>query len=183
MMRRAGSAAIACAIIVLVEGVPLRAQPDVPEARLKAAVLSKLPQFVQWPAAALDGRASASVCVAPPDPFGSDLADLLAGDTVAGKPLAVVRVASEHDVEACQILYVPASGAQRAASMMRRAASLPILTVGDSPRFLDEGGIVALRMIDGRVRFEIDAAAAERAGLRVSSQLLQLAVAVRGAAR
>ena len=48
------------------------------------------------------------------------------------------------------------------------------------PTFIDEGGIVALRMINGRVRFDINVEAANQAGLRLSSQLLQLALSVRG---
>ena len=52
---------------------------------------------------------------------------------------------------------------------------------GRRPRSLvDDGGIVRLRSVDGRIRFDIDVAAAQRAGLRVSSQLLQLALTVRG---
>jgi hypothetical protein len=64
-----------------------------------------------------------------------------------------------------------------------RAAALPILTVGDYGTFLDEGGIVKLLIIDGRVRFEVDLATAGRVGLRLSSQLLQLALNVRGGPR
>ena len=42
------------------------------------------------------------------------------------------------------------------------------------------GGMVALRVVGGRLRFDIDAAAARKAGLRISSQLLRLALSVRG---
>jgi hypothetical protein len=39
---------------------------------------------------------------------------------------------------------------------------------------------VRLRLVDGRMRFDINATAAGQAGLRISSQLLQLALSVRG---
>jgi hypothetical protein len=55
-----------------------------------------------------------------------------------------------------------------------------VLTVSDDQKFLDQGGIVRLRQVDGRLRFDIDAGAARRAGLRISSQMLQLAATVRG---
>jgi hypothetical protein len=54
------------------------------------------------------------------------------------------------------------------------------LTVGDERGFVDEGGMIALRVVDGRVRFDVNVTAARRAGLRLSSQLLQLAMSVRG---
>jgi hypothetical protein len=65
---------------------------------------------------------------------------------------------------------------------MARFASLPTLTVGDYPEFLNEGGVVYLRMVGGRVRFEVNVAAARRSGLHLSSQLLRLAMAVHGGA-
>ena len=55
-----------------------------------------------------------------------------------------------------------------------------VLTIGESPDFLREGGIINLLLVGRRVRFEVNPDAAARAGLRLSSQLLQLAVAVRG---
>ena len=65
-------------------------------------------------------------------------------------------------------------------AVLQSIESSPILTVSDAPRFLDEGGIVQLKLVDNRVRFAIDATAARRAGLRLSAQLLRLAIQVRG---
>jgi YfiR/HmsC-like len=62
---------------------------------------------------------------------------------------------------------------------LHRAAALPVLTMGDDDRFLDEGGIVRLRVVDGHPRFDVDEAAARRVGLRISSKLLELAATVR----
>jgi hypothetical protein len=50
-----------------------------------------------------------------------------------------------------------------------------VLTVADRPGFLEEGGVIELKLSGGRVRFDINLAAAREAGLRLSSQLLQLA--------
>ena len=76
--------------------------------------------------------------------------------------------------------YVHAHAASRVA-LLRKVASLPVLTVGDSAD-LESSTIVTLRIVDGRVRFIVSMAAAERAGLRISSQLLRLALDVRGSA-
>ena len=157
---------------------PLAAQPSF-EMRLKAAVLTKLPQFVDWPPAALAGRAQMTVCVVTPDPYGADLPELLGDETLNGRPLVARIVAREDDVAACQVLYVPAGALASHGAVLAAAAARPVLTVGDDERFLDAGGIVQLRMVGGRVRFDVDAGAAQRVGLRISSQLLQLALNVR----
>jgi hypothetical protein len=167
---------IGAAMAVAASGL-VHAQAAATETRLKAAVISKLPQFVEWPAGALDGRDTADVCVAPPDVLGPDLGALLAGDSIAGRPLVSRRVAGQ-DLDGCRLLFVPARNTDSA--LLAKAAALPILTIGDSASFLNRGGIVQLEMVSGRVRFEINASAAAKVGLRVSSQLMQLALAVRG---
>lgn len=150
------------------------------ENKLKAAIVSKFPQFVEWPAAALEGRATVDVCVVPPDPFGADLEELVAGETLADRKVTVRHVDRDADLAGCHLLVVSgASGSRR--PMLQRAGALPILTVGDDPKFLDEGGIIRLRLVGGRMRFDVNADAARRVGLRISSQLMQLAVTVRGA--
>lgn len=57
------------------------------------------------------------------------------------------------------------------------------LTVGDSPEFAHEGGVIRLYLVDDRVRFEINVDAAERAHLTISSKLLVLAHVVRDGPR
>jgi hypothetical protein len=57
-----------------------------------------------------------------------------------------------------------------------------VLTVGEGPEFIEQGGIVAFLIQGGNVRFAIDANAAERAGLRISSRLLRLSRDPRGSA-
>jgi hypothetical protein len=151
-------------------------------ARLKAAVLSKFPQFVEWPAAVIEGRSSVDLCVGEPDPFGTDLSELVMGESLNGRPIVPRHVVRDEDLATCHVLYLPPRQGARN-PLLTKAESLPILTVGEDRRFLDEGGIIQLHVIDGRVRFEINVAAAQRVGLRLSSQLLRLAMSVKGAAR
>lgn len=150
------------------------------ESRLKAAVVSKFPQFVGWPAQATSGRTRLDVCVAGPGGVRGDLEALVAGETLAGLPFVVRDVREPADAASCHLLYITGANGGRPDPLVRAVQSLPVLSVSDRPGFLDEGGIVALRMVRGRVRFDIDYAAAQRVGLRIDSQLLQLALSVRG---
>jgi hypothetical protein len=151
----------------------------VPESRLKAAIVSKLPQFVEWPEEVLAGRSSYDICVAPPDPFGPDLAALVTDEAVGQRRLVARVVGTPAEVASCHILFLPSAG-ETPHPLLTATANHPILTVGDAPTFLDQGGMIALRVVDGRMRFDIDVATARRAGLRISSQLLKLAITVRG---
>lgn len=158
------------------------AQETPAEYRLKAAIVSKFPPFAQWPEAVLSNRPTVEFCVLKPNPFGRALEDLVRGESLNGRALHVREIGAATELDPCHLLF--AAGAPRQArlrqAVLARAATRPILTIGDDPDFLQRGGIIALRVVDGRVRFEVDIDSAARAGIHLSSQLLQLALAVRG---
>ena len=151
-----------------------------PEYELKAAVVSKFPAFTEWPPEALDGRATIDFCVARPNPFGPALARFVAGESAYGRALRVREVDGPAAIDGCRVLFVPAHAGAAGQALLDAARAHPILTVGESPAFLDEGGHISLRLVDGRVRFDIAADTAGRVGIRFSSQLLRLALDVRG---
>jgi YfiR/HmsC-like len=151
------------------------------EYRLKAAFVYQFPHFVDWPSEAWKGTRRVEICVLKPDPFGADLQQLVDGESLSGRPLEVRAVDPGEPIDTCHVLFVTMRADGAGAALLKQAASRPILTVGDSPRFLEEGGIILLKLVHNRVRFEISIPAAKRAGLRISTQLLSLAQAVRGA--
>jgi hypothetical protein len=161
---------------------PLWSQGKAPseEYRLKAAFVYRFPQFVEWPAPALIGHDAIAICVVRPNPFGTLLRELIAGETLNGRPLAIREVARPSAIDGCHVVFVPGAEHATARAVLEAVGNHPVLTVGESSRFLDQGGVISLHVIDRRVRFEVSAAAAERLGLRLSSQLLRLAVRVRG---
>jgi hypothetical protein len=53
-----------------------------------------------------------------------------------------------------------------------------MLVVTDAPGALRDGSMINFQVVDQRVRFEISLAAAERAGLELSSRLLAAAMSV-----
>ena len=59
---------------------------------------------------------------------------------------------------------------------MRGAA---VFTVGEADHFAESGGIAQLVQDHGRMRFAINPAAAQRARLVLSAQLLNLAIVVK----
>jgi hypothetical protein len=59
-------------------------------------------------------------------------------------------------------------------------AGRPVLIVTNEDGGLDDGSSVNFLLIDQRVRFEISLDAAQGSGLRVASELLAVAIRVRG---
>jgi hypothetical protein len=167
---------VRAAFIALFLAITVQAQ-DVPlEYRVKAAYLFNFAKFVEWPAQAAEGPLH--ICIAGRNVFGDALTETVRGEVIDNRSI-VSRVILEPD-PACHIVFVPRGAA--AAPYLRTARGSPVLTVGEGPEFIEQGGIVAFLIQGGNVRFAIDANAAERAGLRISSRLLRLSRDPRGSA-
>lgn len=169
-------AAIAHAVALVSLCVSLQAQPPAGgESAVKAAFLFNFTKFVSWPPSAFDGASSPfRVCVFADGAFGRHIDEMVAGETVAGRPLEVVRPQGD-DARGCQIAYF---GSRNAEAALRAVREAPVLTVGDGVRFLERGGLIAFVLEENRVRFDVNKRGVDAAGLSISSKLLRVARSV-----
>lgn len=163
----------------------VRAQSPSPTAsQVKAAFLYHFTQFVEWPAGAFtDSNNSVILGVLGEDPFGAILDETMRGKTVHEKPLVVKRFASLEEAVQSHILFISASEESRLPRLLMLLEQAQVVTVSDIALFAERGGMIALRLEDKKVRFDINVNAVERAGLKMSSQLLKLAKIVSGKPR
>ena len=83
----------------------------------------------------------------------------------------------------CHILFLSASEKKRLPEILARLRGASVLTVGESESFLQAGGVINFARRNQRVRLEVNAAAADQAGLKISSKLLNVADLVIGGAK
>lgn len=167
---------LALALITNTEPALEAQQLQPTEAQLKAAFLFNFGRYVTWPTVAGD---SFSICVVGRDPFGSALDSIVAGEKLAGKPATVRRVEGAQEASACQIVFISSSEESRLQSTLAALSkSGNALTVSDIPDFVQRGGMIQFVDEGNRVRFLVNLAAAKRAGLALSSELLKVAKVV-----
>ena len=161
----------------LTADAPLRAQPKAAgEYEIKAAFLYNFARYVEWPPERLPPASEPFVVtVLGEDPFGETLDALVRDRTIHDRRLTVRRVTRVEDVGNSQILFISRSEAEDLPRILQRLEAAPILTVGETPQFAERGGMIRFRREGERIGFDINVASTERAGLRVSSQLLKLA--------
>jgi len=98
------------------------------------------------------------------------------------RPLLVQTVTDLKRLPECQIVYVAESSNSGVRAVLAQVGSASILTVGETSDFAQNGGILALRMRDTLVQFEVNIVAARRAGITISSKILRLGAVVGGTA-
>ena len=145
------------------------------EYQVKASYLYNFLQFITWPDDVFPEDGKFNLCVVGAERFGNALA-ALAGERGAGREIAVRPLARPAQARAqrCHLLFIAAGSA--AADAAAETAGRGVLTVGETPGFLERGGIINLVESRGRIRFEINQSTAREAGLTLSSQLLRLAL-------
>ncbi len=155
----------------------------VSEYQVKAAYLYNFAKFVEWPAEGFSSPAdSFEVCIFGEDPFGAGIDELMHDKVVQQRKLVLRRIASFSEARSCQILFVPRASRAQTRELLEQIKSSSILTVGETPDFLRNGGVINLVLEQDRVRFDVNLDAAQRTRLRISSKLLAVARAVHNSA-
>jgi hypothetical protein len=149
------------------------------EYEVKAAFLYSFVHFVTWPEA-VAARDTIVVGIVGTDPFGRVIDRLFSGKAPAGRPIVIRRFSSFDDVSDCQILFVGAGAKGSLAGGLKKLRSRPVLTVGEQDDFATAGGIIRLKTVGDRVRFDVNVVAADSARLQLSSSLLCVADLVVG---
>jgi hypothetical protein len=173
--------AIVVGLILAAAARSTRAQSQAGEYHVKAAFLFHFVQLVDWPAGSLGNDANpVTVCNIGEDPFHGDLEVTLAGQSVGARSFRVRHLKPAEDFQGCQVLFVSTHDAARLNRLLAELKDAPILTVGESDGFVQQGGMIGFLLVDNKVHFEINLEAAERAKLKISSRLLLLAKTVVG---
>jgi hypothetical protein len=179
---RLAAVAIAWLLIGLPSMQGQRAKPT--EYEVKATYLYNFSRFVEWPAKVTQAQsASFVICVLGKDPFGPVLNAILADEATAGKSVVAQRIPTLRDAVNCRVLFISSSESTRLKQILTTLGDASVLTVSELPEFTQRGGMVQFVSDGSRVRFEVNLASAEHAGLTLSSELLKVAVNVRRTAR
>ena len=156
---------------------------------LKAAFLYNFMVFTDWPKEALpDTNKPMVIGIIGEDPFG-DAFEPISEQRVKGRRVLVQRFKgfepgtadgskadrTTEDIRKCHLLFICGSEAARLNNVVDMVRGYPVLTVADTPGFLESGGMANLIVDDKKIRFEVSVVAAGHARLKIGSQLLRLA--------
>jgi hypothetical protein len=144
---------------------------------IKAAFLYGFGQNVDWPDSSFTSdRAPFVIGILGKDPFGGALQEIARKKTIQGKKIKIREFAAAKDFrEPCHILFIPKTVShEEQRTAIEKISRVGLLTVGESPGFAEDGGIVNLYIDGDSVRFELNLEAARRAKLRMDAQLQKL---------
>ncbi len=149
------------------------------EYQVKAAYLYNFARFAVWPdKPAFHSSQSFNICVLGEDSLGAALDSVVAGEMIDSKQATAKRISRSQDAAECRVLFVSSSEESRWREILPALEKLSVLTVSDMHQFTRRGGMIEFQLVANRIRFEVNLAATQRAGLELSSELLKLALRV-----
>jgi hypothetical protein len=98
---------------------------------------------------------------------------------INGREIVVKPCATAEAAKGAHLLFVSAAEDARFGELKQALAGTHVLIVGETDGFAGQGGMIAFKLEGDKLRFEINLDSAERAGLKISAQLLKLAWRVR----
>ena len=156
-------------------------EPQIQEYELKAVYLYNFLHFIHWPTSPGAEDAKPMVIgIVGKSPFGKTLEALKVSLEVTGKPPITIKEFGPYrsgiDLTACNILFVCNSEKNNFQQIINSLKHAPVLTVADTNNFIKSGGMINMVKYEGKIRWVINRAATANTQLRVSSQLLKIAI-------
>src|ERR1051325_3038736 len=140
------------------------------EYQVKLGFIYNFTKFVEWPERAFrNADAPLSIGIVGGDPFSAELEAEL--ETRPRRP--------GDTIGECQIVFIADAAKDQAADIVARLEGSNTLTVGETEGFGMQGGAINFTLVGKKLQLEINPRAAERAGLKISSKLLNIATIVR----
>lgn len=148
------------------------------EEAVKAGSIYNFTKFIVWPNT-INTEDNFYLCVFSKTKPNAGL-QALSGKLVADKPVLIRHIIKGSSINYCHMAFIANDSKDEVQETLNKIKKLPILSVSDSPDFINKGGMIGLIEDGQQVCFEINIAASNAVGINIGAQLLKLAKRVKG---
>jgi hypothetical protein len=142
--------------------------------KVEAAFLRNFAHYVSWPDNAfIKSNSPWCIGILGRDPFGEVMETTIKGRIEQGRSFEIFRANSLDELPPCQIVFVAYKDAAKRRTVLGELRNKPVLTVGDAPDFLREGGVIRFQVGD-RVRMSINLDQARAVALIIQTRMLEV---------
>jgi len=162
-------------LIVYFCAAPLFAQERATH-EIHAAMLYNFIKYVQWPNETEPGEFV--VGVIGEEKVFNTLKSWYDGKPKGTKKYVIKQLASAAEAADCQVVYVGKSKSREFETVKTSVAGKSVLTITDGNGLGQKGSCINFKVIDGKLKFELNQAVVTSANLKVSGQLTSMAIVI-----
>ena len=144
------------------------------DATLKAAFIFNFTKYIEWDN---DNDNSFIIGIVGPSGIDAPLTEIAKTSTVKNKNIVIKHFNSPDNIEYCNILFIPKAAPFSLLSILNRT-SKGTLTISEEPGLAKLGTAFNFVLQNDRLKFEANLKTIYSANLKVSSQLLKLAIII-----
>ncbi len=151
-------------------------QSEKPIHEIHAAMIYNFMKYVQWPD---DGTTGEFVVgVLGEDNVFNTLKSYYDGKPKGSKKYAIRKLADAAEAATCSVVYIGKNKSKEFDNVKNAVAGKPVLTITDSFNLGKKGSCINLKVIDDKLKFEINQNSINGASLKVASQLTSMAIMI-----
>jgi hypothetical protein len=147
-----------------------------PPHEIHAAMLFNFIKYIQWPDESAGGEFVVGV-IGEENVFNT-LKQWYDGKPKGAKKYSIRKLASAAEASECQVVYVGKSKSKELESIIGSTSGKSVLTVTDGNGLAQKGSCINFKIIDGKLKFELNQASVSSSNLKVSGQLSSMAILI-----
>ena len=144
-----------------------------PDYKFHSVYIYNFTKYIQWPSTGAEFNIS--ILGNQPEAEGAFKA-MAEAKSGGGKQFKVKVVKSASELSSCDILFIPSNYSTMAGDAVKKLAGTNTLVITEKEGMIAQGSGINFIMVDNKLKFELSKSNLDKAGLKVSSQLLQMAI-------
>jgi hypothetical protein len=147
-----------------------------PTHEIHAAMLYNFIKYVQWPNEAEGGEFVVGV-MGEDDVFNT-LKQWYDGKPKGSKKYVIKKLTSAAEASSCQVVYLGKSKSREFENIKNSVTGKSVLTITDGNGLGQKGSCINFKIVDGKLKFELNQSTVTSSNLKVSGQLASMAIVI-----
>ena len=164
---------VALSLFSIFSWVTTLAQTEKPIHEIHAAMIYNFMKYIQWPD---DAGGDFVVGVLGEDNVFNTLKSYYDGKPKGTKKYSIRKLADISESAVCQVVYIGKNKSKEFDNVKNAVAGKSVLTITDSFNLGKKGSCINFKVIDDKLKFEINQASMTSASLKVAGQLSSMAI-------
>jgi hypothetical protein len=151
-------------------------QAQTTDYRFHTVFIYNFTKYIQWPNQQQAGDFVIGVLGS--SAISAELEKMAANKTVGSQRIVVKKFKSAAEASDCHILFLPNTGNYNFEDLQRKFKGKPTLLITEKPGLAEKGSGINFIIQDNKWKFELNEAATQSSGLKISKELSKLAIMV-----
>ncbi|MFN8886986.1 MAG: YfiR family protein, partial [Cyclobacteriaceae bacterium] len=163
-------------VLLLVSRIAGFAQTEKPMHEIHAQMIYNFIKYIQWPNDSEPGEFVVGI-IGEDDVFNT-LKSYYDGKPKGAKKYSIRKLSGAEEASACAVVYIGKNKSGQFETVKNAVTGKPILTITDSFNLGKKGSCINFKVVDGKLKFELNQASVSSSTLKVASQLSSMAIVI-----